>query len=158
MGWWPWTGLKRVPAAVMLAALFCCARAGGQTQWQNRPYSFTVSGPIQHVGETCTGTSALTLSHDGACTLSVSVTQAGDEVLTQRPGGPTLTTSYKLTGITDGDADYLSSGAFLLRMYSVPGPAGVENLTLWVRAETPPDQVPEAGDYTATIILTVTFN
>ncbi len=158
MGWWPRTGIRRVSAAVMLAALFCCAQVLGQTQWQNRPYTFAMSGNIQHVGETCTGQSALTLAHDGACTLSVSVTSAGDEVLTQRPGGPTLTTSYKLTGIADADADYLSAGAFLLRTYSVPGPAGVEHMTLWVKAETPSDQVAEAGDYTATIILTVTFN
>jgi hypothetical protein len=158
MGWWPWTGIKRVSAAAMLAALFCCAQAVGGTQWLNRPYSFTTSGNIQNVGAVCTGTSELTLEHDDACTLSVSVFQAGDEVLTQRPGGPTLTTSYKLTGFADEDADYLSSTAFLLRTYSVPGPAGIEHLTLSVKAETPVDRVAEAGDYTATVIITVTFN
>jgi hypothetical protein len=159
MGWWPGTGNWRVPTAVMLAALLCCAHLLADTQWQGRPYSVTIPGGIQQVGQSATGTTALTLTHDGPCTFSVSVPQAGAEVLTLggAGGGPTLATSYKITGMADQDADWLSSDAFLLRSYSVPGGAGVENLTLWVRGAAPADTAPEAGTYTAQIVLTVTF-
>jgi hypothetical protein len=160
MGWWPRTGKRRVPAAAMLAALFCCAQVLGVTQWQGRPYSVMLTGGIQAVGQSCTGSSVLTLSHDGPCTINVSVPQGGAELLTlggAGSGGGTLVTSYKITGIADQDADWLSSDAFLLRSYSVPGGAGTEHLTLSVRGTAPTDRAPEPGNYTAAIILTVTF-
>jgi hypothetical protein len=160
MGWWPRTGKLRVSAAVMLAALFCCAHVLGVTQWQGRPYSVTLSGSIQTVGQSSTGSSVLTLAHDGPCMVSVSAPQVGAEILTLGGvgvGRPTLATSYKITGIADQDGTWLSSDAFLLRSYSVPGGAGTEHLTLWVRGDAPSDQAPEAGSYTAAIVLTVTF-
>jgi hypothetical protein len=160
MGWWPWKGKWRVPAAAMLAALFYCAEILGDTQWEGRPYSVALSGNILGVGQSSTGSSVLTLSHDGACSVSVSVPQAGAEVLTlggAGGGAPTLTTSYRITGIADEDADWLTSDAFLLRTYTVPGGAGTEHLTLWVRGAAPTNEAPEAGSYSAAIVLTVTF-
>jgi hypothetical protein len=157
MGWWPWTGKWRVSAAVMLAALFCCAQGLGDTTWQGRPYSVTLDGSIQGSGQACTGSSVLTLTHDGACMVSVSAAAGGSQVLARGGGGPTLTTSYKVTGIADADADWLTSDAFLLRSYAIPGGAGIEHLTLWVRGAAPADQAPEAGSYSAAIVLTVTF-
>jgi hypothetical protein len=153
MGWQPRIGSNRVLTAAMLAALFCCALALGDTQWQGRPYSVTLAH-IQAVGQSSTGSAALTLTHDSQCTLSVSVPQVGDEVL--KMGGSSLTTSYKITGIADQDADWLSSSAFLSRSYSIPG-SGMEHLTLYVQGAPPPNSAPEPGVYSATIILTVTF-
>ena len=159
MGWWPGTGVKRVTAAVMLAALLCCARALGVTQWQSLPYSVVMSTHIQGLGQSSTGTSPMRLEHDGLCTLSVSVHQLGDEVLTlggTGAGGPTLTTAYKITGIPAQDTDWVSSSAFLSRTYIIAGNA-TENMTLWVQGTAPADSAPEPGNYTATIVLTVTF-
>ncbi len=160
MGWWPRTGKWRVPATAMAAALLCCAQVLADTQWQGRPYSVTLAGGIQTVGQTRTGSTAMTLTHDGPCMLSVSVPQNGAQVLTlggAGGGGPTLTTSYKVTGIAEQDADWLTSDAFLLRTYSVLGGPATENMTLWVRGAAPADQAPEPGNYTASIVLTVTF-
>jgi hypothetical protein len=158
MGWWPRIGLWRVPAAVTLVALFCCAEAWGATQWVGRPYSVTLVAHIAGAGQTSEGSTTLTLTHDDPCTVSVSVAQAGDEFFRLGgPGGPTLDTSYKLTGIADQDADWLSPAAFLSRTYNVPGSGLTEHLTLSVRAAAPTTQAPEAGNYQATIILTVTF-
>jgi hypothetical protein len=158
MDWWPGTGSTRVPAAAMLAALLCCARAFGQTQWQNRPYAVVMSH-IQAVGQVSTGSAPLTLAHDDTCTVSVSVNTPGDEVLTVRGsggGGPTLATSYKITGIADQDADWLSPGAFLSRHYTMSGHV-TDTLTLSVQGTGPANSAPEAGTYTALIVLTVTF-
>ena len=156
-----WIGLFRVSLAVALAALFCAAREGGAwgaTQWVNLPYSVTLSSHISGVGQASVGSTALTLSHDGPCTISVSVATTGDEVLTLGgSGGPTLETYYQLTGMADQDAGWLTSASFLSRTYNTPAGAGTENLTLSVRALAPADRAPKAGTYQATIILTVTF-
>jgi hypothetical protein len=141
----------------MLAALLCCARVLGVTQWLNEPYSFVIPTHIQGVGQSCTGSTALKLTHASPCMLSVSVHTLGNEVLTLGgPGGPTLTTSYKITGIPDQDTNWVSSSAFLSRNYAVPG-NGVTDMTLWVQGAGPSNSAPDAGNYTATIVLTVTF-
>ncbi len=159
MGWWPGTGLKRVPAAAMLAALFCCARAPGATQFIGTPYSVALAH-INHVGQASTGSTAIRLNHTGGCTLSVSAPQDKGEVLTlggAGGGGPTLATSYKITGIADQDTDWVDSNAILSRTYTIPPGGGVTDLTLWVQGVAPSNSAPEAGAYTATIVLTVTF-
>jgi spore coat protein U-like protein len=142
----------------MLATLFCCARAVGAPGWQGRPYAVVMSH-IQGVGQPSTGSTQLTLQHDATCTVSVSVNTPGDEVLTVRGsggGGPTLTTSYKITGIADYDANWLSSSAFLTRWYTLNGNA-TDTLMLSVQGTGPANSAPEAGAYTAMIVLTVTF-
>jgi type 1 fimbria pilin len=158
MGCWPRKGLLRVSTAATLAILFCAAGALGATQWLGLPYSVTMASHISGVGQACEGTKALTLEHDGPCTIHVSVNTGGDEVLTLGgSGGPTLETFYKLTGMADQDAGWLTSTNFLARTYNTPAGAGTENLTLSVRGLAPADKAPTAGNYQATIILTVTF-
>lgn len=159
MGWWPRNGFKRVPAAAMLAALLCCALSRAATQFQALPYSLTLSH-IQQVGGICTGSIPVPLAHDTPCWLTVSAPQSGFEILTLGgggSGGPTLTTAYKITGIADSDADWLDSTAFTHRTYSLPGNNLTDTLTLSVKGTAPADAAPEPGDYTATIVLTVTF-
>jgi hypothetical protein len=158
MGWWPWKGKWRVPAAVALTALLCCAPAGGDSQWQGLPYSVSMTA-VQRAGQATTGSTTLTLAHGEPCTVSVSAPVAGAQVLTLGgvgSGGPTLTTSYMLTGIASGDADWVPAGNFLTRTYAVGG-TGVATLTLSVKGDPPGGRAAEAGNYTATIILTVTF-
>jgi hypothetical protein len=159
MGWWPRIGLLRVSTAVTLAILFCAARlerTWAANQWDGLPYSVSMSH-ITGMGQECTGTAALTLEHDGPCTIHVSVLAGGDEQLTLGVGGPTLETSYMLTGMADQDAAWLPSASFLLRTYNSPPGAGLENLTLHVRGVPPADRAPTAGNYQAAIILTITF-
>jgi hypothetical protein len=162
MGCWPRKGLLRVSAAVMLAILFCPAPGGdgalAATQWSGLPYSVTLSSHINAVGQTSTGTRSIFLSHDAACTISVSVAVAGDEVLTLGgSGGPTLQTYYRLTGMADNDASWLTSTQFLSRTYTTPAGSGMEFLTLRVQGVAPSDKAPPAGNYHASVILTVTF-
>jgi hypothetical protein len=117
-----------------------------------------MSTHISSVGQACSGSTTLRLWHDGVCTLSVSA-PAGGEVLTlggAGSGGPTLTTSYKITGFADQDTSWVGSSAFLSRTYSVTG-SGLQNMTLWVQGAPPANRAAEAGAYTAAIVITVTF-
>jgi hypothetical protein len=113
---------------------------------------------ISSVGQVSEGTKTLTLEHDSLCTIQVSVALGGDEVLTLGgSGGPTLDTYYMLTGMADQDATWLSAASFLARTYNTPNGAGMETLILHVRGVPPTDRAPAAGNYQATIVLTVTF-
>jgi len=114
-----------------------------------------MSTPITHVGQSFSGFSDMPLAHDAQCTVSVSASN-GNEVL-KNAGGNSLTTQYKLTGIADGDATWVDSTSFLSHTYTVPGNNTTTNITLWVQGTAPVDRAPEAGVYTATITLTVTF-
>jgi spore coat protein U-like protein len=157
MGWRPRIGLLRVSTAATLAILSCAVGALGATQWDLLPYSVTMS-QITAMGQASEGTKALVLEHDGPCTIHASVSLGGTAVLTLGPsGGPTLDTYYMLTGMADHDATWLSSTDFLARIYNTPAGAGTENLTLHVRGVPPADAAPKAGNYQATIVITVTF-
>ncbi|HEY4330298.1 MAG TPA: hypothetical protein VGN88_11225 [Phycisphaerae bacterium] len=130
----------------------------GATAFLGTPYSVTMSTHITGIGQSFTGSTGMMLEHDTQCTLSISVNTLGDEVLkSTTPGGGFLTTQYKITGIADGDAAWLDSTTFLSRTYSVPGNNITDNMTLWVQGTAPPNIAPEAGTYTAAIIITATF-
>jgi hypothetical protein len=150
MGWWPRTGKWRVSATAMLAALSCCAVVLGDPQWVTAPpYSVPMSN-IQHMGQASEGSLSLILTHDVDCTLSVTAA----EVLTG--GGRTLTTSYKITNIASGDTDWVSSASFIGRNYAILG-SGPKTVILSVKGEASAGSVPEPGNYTAGVILTLTF-
>jgi hypothetical protein len=150
MGCRPRTGKWRVPAAVTLAALLSCAPVLGDAQWVTAPpYSVTMSN-IQHKGQASEGSLELLVSHDAACSLSVTTA----EVLTA--GGRSLTTSYKITNIANGDTDWVSSTAFIGRNYALPG-SGMKTVILSVKGEAPGGTVPEPGNYSAGVVLTLTF-
>jgi hypothetical protein len=133
--------------------------ASGVTAWVGGPYSVSMSSHINGTaggsGQSVTGSTVLPLSHDTPCTISVSVNTLGDEVLTM--GAYSLTTSYKLTGIASGDAGWVDSTTFLTHTYAVPGSNITDNVTLSVKGTAPANTAPEAGTYSATIILTATF-
>jgi len=143
----------------MLLSVIGWARAAsfGGASWAGQPYSVTMPTHITALGQSFNSSSNLTLQHDVSCSIGVSVAQAGDEILTN--GGATLTTSYKLTGagLQNGDAGWVASTAFLAHTYNVPSTGPTDIVTISVKADAPADHAPEAGAYTASIILTVSW-
>jgi len=126
--------------------------------WNGQPYSLTMPTHISAIGQASTGSINLPLQHDSACNISVSVAQAGNEVLTH--AGQTLTTYYKLTGAAlqgDADATWVTSSDFLTHVYHIASTGPMDTLTLSVKATVPANSAPPAGDYNASIILTVTW-
>ena len=156
MGSMPRNGKYMVRAlAVLLSVLVCSNHSIGVTAWVGGPFTVVMTTPIAHVGESFSGSSEMPLAHDATCSLSISASN-GSEVL-KNAGGAALDTQYKVTGIADGDATWVDSTSFLSRTYSVPGNNTTTNITLWVQGTAPANTAPEAGAYSATITLTVTF-
>ena len=157
MGFKPRIGIQMVRAlAASLMVLECSSHSIGATAFVGGPFTVVMTTPITHVGESFSGSSDLPLAHDAQCSVSVSAAAPGSEVL-KSAGGSTLTTHYKVTGIADGDGAWVDSTSFLSRTYTVPGNNITTNLTLWVQGTAPADRAPEAGAYTATVVVTVTF-
>jgi len=151
--------------AVLAAATAAVCTAGGSalavTGWAQPEYTATPSPHITGLGQTCTDAIVLVLNHDGAAAIQASAAGAGDEVLTHQTTGDTLATSYKLTGAALGassDADWVAADQFIspARSYSVEG-VGPSDITFHVRGEAAPARANDAGTYTASIILTVTW-
>jgi len=120
----------------------------------------TISTHVTGTSQSPSGSTALTLNHDGPVTIQASVAVSGDEVLTAS-SSDTLTTSYKLTGAALGasaDADWISAAAFIApeKSYSAEG-TGPSEITIWVRGTSAADRANDQGAYTAAIILTVTW-
>lgn len=146
--------------ATYLIGCVACGCCLGATEWAQPEYSVTITTHFDGTSQSRSGSTVLTLNHDGAATIQASVQTAGDEVLTS-PGSDTLTTSYKLTGAALGasaDGDWVSSAAFIApeKSYTVEG-AGPSEITLWVRGVSAADRANDAGAHTASIILTVTW-
>jgi hypothetical protein len=156
MGCKPWIGIKMVRAlSVLFAVLVRSNHSIGATNWISTSYTVTMDTAISHVGESFSGSSELSLVHDTQCTLIVSATGGSEEL--KNAGGSKLTTHYKLTGVTGGDSAWVDSTTFLTHTYIVPGNNTTTNMTLWVQGTAPSNRAPEAGLYTATIIITATF-
>jgi len=152
-------GTKFRHAEAALAILLCAlSLAYGGASWVGQPYQITIPTRVTQCGQSITGTVVLTLDHDTPCTLTVSVASSGDEIL--RKGSATLTTAYRLTGptVTDGDADWVSSSDFLTRVYTVAGTGSADPITLSVRGTAPGQTAPDAGEYTASVILNAHWN
>ncbi len=148
-------GTKFIRAVGALASLLCAVGlAYGGASWIGQPYQLSIPAHITQCGQSITGSVVMTLDHDTPCTLGVSVASSGDEVL--RKGSATLTTAYMLTGPTvpDGDADWVSAGDFLTHVYTVLGTGSADPITLSVRGTAPGQTAPDAGQYTAAVILT----
>lgn len=142
----------------LLAGVFCVGGlALGGANWVGQPYSLSIPTHIAASGQTVNGSLLLTLQHDVSCSVVISVAQPGNQVL--KRGGQSLVTAYKLTGaaLSDGDADYLASDAFIARTYHLPGTGPSDALTLWVQGTAPSGQALDAGAYTSTIVMTVTW-
>lgn len=152
------TTTTRFRAAIGCAALLGAAGlVHAVASWVGQPYSLAIPTHITTRGQAVSGFIVLSLDHDASCTLSVSAAGAGSEVLTN--GTATLTTSYKLTGpsLVNGDADWVSSDVFVTQVYGVQGAASPDSITLSVRAAAPPDRAPEAGGYSAALVLTASW-
>jgi hypothetical protein len=152
-------GVNRVQvAAAVLAVCWIAGISFGAASWQGEPYSVAIATHITSVGQTpVSGSTNLSLQHDAPCDILVSVSAGGNEVLTL--GGRTLTTSYKLQGaaVSNPDADWVSSAVFLTQTYHVLGVGPLDTLTLSVLATPPANRAPDAGVYSASVILTATW-
>jgi hypothetical protein len=144
------------PALTLCALGLLAWPALGVTHFSAPNYNLAFSSHITGSGQSCTGSTVLTLTHDSPCTLAISVVRLGDEVLTN--GTQTLQTSYKLTGTTlqNADPDWVSSSQFLTHIYSLPG-NGVDDITLWAQGTAPPNCAADAGNYTGALVLTVSW-
>lgn len=150
-----------VLAAAAAAVGATCGSASAITGWVQPEYAATPSPHITGLGQTCTDTIILVLDHDGDAAIHASAVQPGDEVLTHETTGDTLATSYKLTGAVLGassDTDWVAAAQFILpaRSYSVEG-VGPSDISFHVQGEATAVRANDAGTYTASIVLTVTW-
>jgi len=152
-------GTNLMRAAVVVSAI--CWAAGvaqGDASWVAQPYSVPISTHISSINQVVSDSKDMTLSHDVACDIAVSVAVAGDEVLTS--SGRTLTTAYTLTGnLSNPDGAWVASATFIngAKTYHVIGTGPNSTITLSVQATPPSNQAPDAGTYTGSITLTVTW-
>ena len=149
-----------VRMAVVVSGLISAAGglALGGANWSGQPYTLAVPDHITGAGQARSGSLVMTLDHDTPCTITLSVTKAGDEVLAS--AGDTLATSYKLTGAAlqnGGDGDWVDSSTFLTRNYSVPETGPSDGITIWVRAAASSGRANNAGTYSASVILTASW-
>jgi hypothetical protein len=143
--------------AALAMLLYAGIPAYGVASWVGQPYLLSIPTHITHAGQSISGSLNLTLDHDAPCTLNVSVMSGGDEVL--HKGTAVLTTSYKISSpvIPNGDADWVPSAAFPGHTYTVLGIGAADPITLFVKGTAPSQAAPDAGDYGASIVLTVTW-
>ena len=140
--------------AVSLAIALASGVTFGGATWVSPTYTLNTSAHISAVGQVRTGSINLTVNHDAPCTLTV----AGNPTLTN--GSSTLATAYKLTGpgyVTNRDVAWVPAATFLTHSYGITNPGPATTLTLDVQATPPPDAAPDAGVYTATVTLTVSW-
>ena len=151
-----------VRIAAVVSGLICAA--GGLAlgdlpigRWVGEPYTLAVPTHITGAGQAHSGSLVLTLEHNRHCTITVSVANAGDEVLTF--AGDTLATSYKLTGagLVNGDADWVASSTFLTRNYDLRTVGPSDQITIWVQAAASSSRANNAGTYSASVILTASW-
>ncbi len=149
----------RARIAAIVFGLICAAGglALGDASWSGQPYTLAISNHITGRGQVQSGSLAMTLNHDAPCTITVSVETAGDEALAS--ANDTLVTSYKLTGtaLQNADGDWVDSTTFLTHSYNVLGAGPGDEITLWARAVAGTNRANNAGDYTASVILTTSW-
>ena len=159
-------GLRHSGARILLAALLAALpavhsrQASGAYGWAQPEYSVTIATSLARVNDAQAGSSVLTLNHDAPVTIQASATTAGSEVL-RSASSDTLITNYMLTGAALGetaDADWVSSATFVSpqKSYSVQG-TGPSEITIGVRAQTALTRANDAGAYTGSVTLTVTW-
>jgi hypothetical protein len=144
-------------AAILAAIGGAVGWARGSANWSGVSHALSIPAHISGSGQSCSGSVVLTLAHDTPCTIEVSASGVGQEVLTTP--GDALATSYKLTGpaLEKGDATWVQSDVFITRQYSVKGASSPDSVTLWVQGTAPKDRAPAAGAYSAGIVLTVSW-
>jgi spore coat protein U-like protein len=139
------------------ALLWACSQALGAAAWVGQPFQLTMPTHITAAGQSFIGSINLTLDHDAPCTLAVSVASSGDQVL--KRGAAELTTFYKISGpqVSNSDGDWVGADEFLTHIYTVMGSGAADTITLSVKGTAPALSAPDAGDYSASLILTVSW-
>ncbi len=150
------TNLMRA-TLVLLAICWATTLSQGGASWVAEPYSLSIPTHINSVNQVVSASTNITLQHDVACDIAVSVALAGNETLTSN--GRTLATAYKLTGadLANPDAAWVAATTFITQIYHVLGTGPNSTITLWVQATSPATEAPDAGVYTASITLTATW-
>src|ERR1700761_9168194 len=98
---WPALAFRLISGTCALG-LFCWP-ARATTQFSAPNYNLTMSSHIVAVGQSCSGSTTLTLTHFSPRSLHVSVARLGDEILSN--GTNALQTSYKITGAALSNPD-----------------------------------------------------
>jgi hypothetical protein len=139
------------------ALLWACSQTLGAATWVGQPFQLTMPTHITAAGQSSIGSINLTFDHDAPCTLAVSVASSGDEVL--KRGASELTTFYKISGpqVPNSDADWVVADEFLTHIYTVLGSGAADTITLSVKGTAPALSAPDAGGYSASLILTVSW-
>jgi len=126
--------------------------------WAGQPYAVSVANHISARKQSQSDSLKMTLQHDSPCSITVSVAQAGDEVLTLS-GSDILTTAYMLRGpsLQNGDGDWVASSVFLTHSYLVEGNGPSDEITIWVCATSADDRANDAGSYSSAVTLTASW-
>lgn len=144
-----------IPA--LLAVCMCRWPAYGDASFVNPAPTLAIATHVSSIGQTIEDSLDIPLNHDSACSLSITSASPGDEQLHNGPAS--LSTFYKLTGaaLLNPDSNWVASGTFVSQSYTIPGTGPLDHLTLWARATTPVNSAPDAGLYSASVIITVTW-
>lgn len=150
-------GIDHWRAVALLAVSLAVAPASGTANWASLSYSINVPTHLNGAGQSCTGSTVMTVMHDVPCSVSVSTSGAGHEVLSN--AGDTLATAYKFTGanLQNPDATWVDSTTFLTHTYNVNGTGPVDSVTLAVEGTAASNRAVEAGNYTADLVFTVSW-
>jgi hypothetical protein len=146
---WRWIALA--------AACYAVTPASGTANWASPTYGITIPTHVNSVGQSCSGSVVMTLTHDAPCTMTVAPSGAGQEVLTN--SADTLATAYKFTGATlqNPDATWVDSTTFLTHSYNILGTGPSDTMTLAVQGTSPSDHAVTSGNYSASLIVTVSW-
>ena len=151
-------GMRRtIIAGMLLALLGACSSVYGVASWHSPTYQLDLPTSFSGLGQTVIGSKPVVVDHDADCTLRVTAGTNG-EVL--KNGTATLATRYKLTGasLQTEDSSWVDAADFVNnRSYLVQGNLSNDTLTLWVEAKSPASSVLPAGNYTADVVLTVSW-
>ncbi len=147
--------------AAVVAALAGAPAGLAITGWDQPTYALGLGQHFAGRSQSQSGSVVLTLVDHWAATISVSVVGAGDEVLTHSATGDTLATHYKLTGAALGasaDNDWVPAATFVQpgRTYTVEG-SGTSEITMWAQGTSAADRANDAGAYSASVTLTVSW-
>jgi len=149
--------VAKVAMIVCCCVCAVCRPASGGASWSGQPYTLAIPDHITGLAQARSGSLVMTLDHDLPCTITISVAEAGDEVLAS--AGDTLVTSYMLTGaaLGNGDTEWVDSSTFLTRNYSVQGTGPSDGIKIWVRSTASSARANDAGEYSASVILTASW-
>jgi len=148
-------------AKKVLSCLFAtCAMSSlalADGAWLDGPYTLAMEESITAGGRESSGSVVMTLVHNEPCQISMSVLHEGDEVLSCN--GDTLTTNYKLAGenLQNPDAEWIDPQTFLQKAYQIMSFGPESQVTLWVRATASMMRANEAGNYEASLVMTLSW-